>query len=61
MIHLNIDSAEEEELRAFLQHCLNFLTLELHHTDTRAFRERLKQKEKVIQNLLDQLGSDANR
>ena len=61
MIHLDIDNIEKEDLREFLQHCLNFLTLEVHHTDTRAFRERLKQKEQVIQNLLNQLGSDANR
>ena len=61
MIHLNIDDREKEELREFLQHCLNWLTVEVHHTDTRAFREKLKQKEKVVQNLLDQLGSEANR
>ena len=57
MIHLDIDNIEKEDLRDFLQHCLNFLKVEVHHTDTRAFRERLKQKESVIQNLLDQLGS----
>ena len=61
MIHLDIDDKEEEELREFLQHCLNWLTVEVHHTDTRAFREKLKQKEKVVQNLLAQLGSEANR
>ena len=61
MIHLDIDDIEKEDLREFLEHCLNFLKVEVHHTDTRAFRERLKQKESVIQNLLDQLGSDANR
>ncbi|HTO63463.1 MAG TPA: hypothetical protein VMM15_19645 [Bradyrhizobium sp.] len=58
MIHLDIDNVEKEDLREFLEHCLNFLKIEVHHTDTRAFRERLKQKEKVIENLLDQLGSD---
>ena len=61
MIHLNIDDKEKVELREFLQHCLDWLTVEVHHTDTRAFREKLKQKEKVVQNLLDQLGSEANR
>ncbi len=60
MIHLDIDDKEKEELREFLQHCLNFLKLEIHHTDTRAFRERLKREEKVIENLLDQLGQEAN-
>jgi len=57
MIHLDLDNVEKEDLREFLEHCLNFLKVEVHHTDTRAFRERLKQKESVIQNLLDQLGS----
>ena len=61
MIHLDIDNVEKEDLRECLQHCLNWLKVEVHHTDTRAFREKLKQKEAVIQNLLGQLGSDANR
>jgi hypothetical protein len=61
MIQLEIDNVEKEDLREFLQHCLNWLKVEVHHTDTRAFREKLKQKEAVIQNLLGQLGSDANR
>jgi thioredoxin-related protein len=61
VIHLEIDDTEKEDLREFLRHCLNFLKVEVHHTDTRTFREGLKRKEKVIENLLDQLGSDANR
>jgi len=61
MIHLEINNIEKEKLREFLQHCLNWLKVEVHHTDTRAFREKLKQKEAVIQNLLDQLGSDTTR
>ena len=61
MIHLEIDNVEKEDLREFLQHCLNWLKVEVHHTDTRTFREKLKQKEAVLQNLLGQLGSDANR
>ena len=61
MIHLDIDNIEKEELREFLQHCLNWLSVEIHHTDTRSFREMLKQKEKVIRNVVAQLESDANR
>ena len=61
MIHLEIDKIEKEDLRDFLQHCLNWLTVEVHHTDSRAFREKLKQKEQVVRKLLDQLESDANR
>jgi len=60
MIHLDIDNIEKEDLREFLQHRLNWLSVEIHHTDARSFRERLKQKEKIIQNVLAQLESDAN-
>ena len=58
MIHLDIDNIEKEELKEFLQHTLDWLTVEVHHTDTFAFRDRLKQKQKVIQNVLDQLESE---
>ncbi len=60
MIHLEIDNVEKEDLREFLQHCLNFLKHEVHHTDTRSFRETLKRKEKTVESLLAQLGSDKN-
>jgi len=60
MINLNINDTEKEDLRQFLQHCRNWLTVEVHHTDTFAFRERLKQKEKLIDNLLEQLDANAN-
>jgi hypothetical protein len=61
MIHLDIENVEKEELREVLQHFLDWLTVEVHHTDTFAFRDRLKRKGKVIQNLLAQLDSEANR
>jgi len=60
MIHLNINDTEKADLRQFLQHCRNWLTVEVHHTGTFAFRERLKQKEKLIDNLLEQLDANAN-
>ena len=60
MIHLDIENIDKQELQEFLQHCLNWLKVEVHHTDTRAFRDKLMQKEKVIQNLLDQLASPTN-
>ena len=60
MIHLDIDNIEKEELKEFLHHTLDWLTVEVHHTDTFAFRDRLKQKQKVIQNLLEQVESDAH-
>ena len=58
MIRLEIDDEEKENVREFLQHCLDFLTVEVHHTDTRAFRDILKHREKVIKKLLEQLDSD---
>ena len=57
MIQLNIDDAEKDDLKEFLQHCLNWLSVEIHHTDARSFREKVKGKRAVIQNLMDQLGS----
>ena len=60
MIHLDIDNTDKEDLTEFLQHSLDWLTVEVHHTDTFAFRDRLKQKRKLIQSLLDQLASDAD-
>ncbi len=60
MIHLDINDTEKEDLREFLQHCRDRLTVEVHHTDTFAFRERLRQKEKLIDNLLEQLDANAN-
>ncbi len=35
MIHLDIDEMEKEDLREFLEHYLNFLRVEVHHTDAR--------------------------
>ena len=60
MIHPEMDDTEKEDLREFLQHYLNFLKVEVHHTDTRTFREGLKRREKVVENLLEQLGSNEN-
>ena len=46
MIHLDIDNMEKEELREFLQHCLNWLTVEIHHTDTRSFPRKAEAERK---------------
>jgi hypothetical protein len=35
MIHLDIDNMEKEDLREFLEHCLNFLRVEVGHADAR--------------------------
>ena len=57
--HLDLDAEEQEELREFLRHCLDSLKVEVAHTDHRAFREMLKEKEAVLQHVLARLGPGA--
>jgi hypothetical protein len=61
MIHLDIDSEEKEDLKEFLQSCLDSLEVEVAHTDHYAFRDKLKQKERVLQKVLEKLQQGANR
>jgi hypothetical protein len=58
MIHLDIDSEEKEDLMEFLQSCLDSLDVEVAHTDHRAFRDMLKQKEGVLQRVLEKPEQD---
>lgn len=60
MIHLDIDTEETEDLREFLQGCLDSLKVEVAHTDHRAFRDMLKQKERVVQRVLEKLQQAKN-
>lgn len=55
MIHLDIDSEETEDLKEFLQNCLDSLKVEVAHTDHHAFRDMLKQKERVLERVLGKL------
>ena len=61
MIHLDIDSEEGEDLKEFLQGCLDSLEFEVARTDHHAFRDMLKQKERVLQKVLEKLQQGANR
>ena len=61
MVHLDIDSEETEDLKEVLQACLNELVLEVAHTDRRAFRDMLKQREQVLQKVLEKLEQGADR
>ncbi len=61
MMHLDIDSEEKEDLRELLQGCLDSLKIEVAHTDHRAFRDMLKQKEGVLQRVLEKLGQAADQ
>ncbi len=61
MIHLDIDLEEREDLKEFLQSCLDSLEIEVAHTDHHAFRDMLKQKERVLQKVLEKLQQGANR
>jgi hypothetical protein len=61
MSHLDIDSEEKEDLKEFLQGSLDSLKIEVAHTDHHAFRDMLKQKERVLQKVLEKLQQGANR
>ena len=61
MIHLDIDSEEKEDLKEFLQGSLDSLKIEVAHTDHHAFRDMLKQKERVLQKVLEKLQQGVNR
>ena len=61
MIHLDIDSEEKKELTEFLDRCLKSLKVEVAHTDHLAFRDMLKQKEKVLERVLKRLQQGVDR
>jgi hypothetical protein len=55
MVHLDIDSEEQQDLKEFLKHCVDSLKIEVAHTDHRAFRTILEKKERVLQKVLEKL------
>ena len=61
MIHLDIDSEEREDLEEFLQSGLDSFEIEVAYTGQHAFRDVLKQKEGVLQKVLEKLQQGANR
>lgn len=55
MVTLDLTAEEAEELRFILTSYLTDLRGEIHQTDTRSFREQLKEREAFIQKLLHSL------
>lgn len=56
---LVLDAKETELLRRVLQHTLEELRREIHHTDSRAFRSNLRNEETALHRLLDRLKDQA--
>ena len=56
---LVLDAKEMELLRRVLQHTLEDLRREIHHTDSRAFRSGLRSEETAIHRLLDRMKDHA--
>jgi len=48
---------ESEVLREVLQHAVNELDIEIGRTDTHDFKEKLKQRRLILENLLSKLCS----
>jgi len=56
---LYLDAKEMELLTGLLQRRLDDLRREIHHTDSRAFREALRSDEALIGGLLDKVKTPA--
>ena len=52
---LVLTAAEREILQELLERDLIELRVELNHTATRAFRERLRQRMQIVEDLVDRL------
>jgi hypothetical protein len=52
---LYLDAKETELLTGLLQRCLDDLRREIHHTDTRAFKEALRADEALLSGLLEKV------
>ncbi|HXG04708.1 MAG TPA: hypothetical protein VNO23_14995 [Candidatus Binatia bacterium] len=52
---LVLTAAERDILQETLERALVELRVELNHTDTRAFRERLRQRAQIIEDLVERL------
>lgn len=56
MVQLELTHAQAEVLRMVLENYLTELRSEIGHTDSRAFRDKLKAREDVLRGFLEQLG-----
>jgi hypothetical protein len=60
-MELTLSAEEAQELRALVASALSELRSEIHHTDTPDFRERLLDRQRVLQRLHERLGADDAR
>lgn len=54
-MQLTLSSTEAEALRELLESEIPELRSEIRHTDTYSYRDRLRERERVLLHLLDQL------
>jgi hypothetical protein len=57
MCQIELANEEQEILGQVLQNALAMLELEIHHTDHKEFKELLKHRRQVLQNLLQRTSS----
>ncbi|HEY7219288.1 MAG TPA: hypothetical protein VH985_12970 [Candidatus Binatia bacterium] len=55
---LEVTVAEASLLKEILKSDLSDLRMEIAGTDLKSFRDKLKEKEEIIERLIDHLGSD---
>ena len=55
MQNAELTYAESEVLREVLQHAINELDIEIGRTDTHDFKEKLKQRRAILENLIAKL------
>lgn len=55
-MQLNLTPGETEELRRLITVALADLRSEIHHTDTPEYRERLRERERLLSGLEGRLG-----
>ena len=58
MLHIDLADAEAQMLRGLIETSLSDLRTEIHHTDTRSYREMLKAQEALLKKLLQRLGAE---
>ena len=58
MVRLELTEQEVLIMREFLEAGLKALYREIHHTETRSFKDQLKAKQALIERLLDQLAKE---
>lgn len=57
-MEITLSHAEAEALRDTIEGFLHELRIEISHTETREFRERLRERERLLERLLGALGHE---